>query len=206
VARALERLDFDVVLCDPPRQEAELGSEQNFVSLADALKCDVVTLHTPLTRSGGHATYHMLPDQELAGLGAEQLLINAGRGEVIDSAALIRRLEQCDAPLVALDVWEYEPRISPELVDLVWLATPHTAGYSLEGKMQGTDMVIQALGRFLGLPVRKKASQYLPEPPRRKISITSNAAEDDAIRLALPACYDPRRDDLRLRLAMNGGQ
>ncbi len=206
LARALERLDFDVVLCDPPRQEAELGSEQNFVSLADALKCDVVTLHTPLTRSGGHATYHMLSDQELAGLGAEQLLINAGRGEVIDSAALIRRLEQSDAPLVALDVWEYEPRISPELVDLVWLATPHIAGYSLEGKMQGTEMVYQALCRFLGLPVRKKAGQFLPEPALSKISFTSNAAEDEAIRLALRACYDPRRDDLRLRLAMKGGE
>jgi len=204
LARALERLDFDVVLCDPPRAEAEAGSEEAFVSLLEALRCDVVTLHTPLTLTGNHATYHMVSDHELAELGSEQLLINAGRGEVIDSAALMRRLEQGDAPLVALDVWEQEPRISPELVGQVWLATPHIAGYSLEGKVQGTEMVYQALCRFLGLPVRKKAGQFLPEPALSKISFTSNAVEDEAIRLALRACYDPRRDDLRLRLAMKG--
>jgi erythronate-4-phosphate dehydrogenase len=137
-------------------------------------------------------------------IGQDQLLINGGRGEVIDSEALMRRLEQADAPLVALDVWEQEPGISPDLVEKVWLATPHIAGYSLEGKMQGTEMVYQALCQFLGLPIRKKAGQFLPEPAVSKVSFTSSAEEDDAIRTALRVCYDPRRDDARLRLAMRG--
>lgn len=203
LAHKLERLGFDVRLCDPPRADREEDDEE-FVALEEAMKCDVVSLHTPLTRDGKHPTFHMIGPPELEALGADQLLINAGRGEVIDSSALLARLEQGNAPTVALDVWEQEPRIHPELVDRVWLATPHIAGYSLEGKVQGTEMIYQALSQFLGLPVRKKAGQFLPEPALSKISFTSSADEDDAIRIALRACYDPRRDDAKLRNAMKG--
>ncbi|MCW8866894.1 MAG: 4-phosphoerythronate dehydrogenase PdxB [Marinobacter sp.] len=203
LAHKLERLGFDVRLCDPPRADRE-EEDQEFVSLEEAMKCDVVSLHTPLTREGDHPTLHMIGHPELEALGANQLLINAGRGEVIDSSALLARLDQGNAPTVALDVWEQEPRIHPELVDRVWLATPHIAGYSLEGKVQGTEMIYQALSQFLGLPVRKKAGQFLPEPALSKISFTSSADEEDAIRIALRACYDPRPDDARLRNAMTG--
>ena len=203
LAHKLERLGFDVRLCDPPRADRE-EDDQEFVSLEEAMKCDVVSLHTPLTREGDHPTLHMMGHRELEALGANQLLINAGRGEVIDSSALLARLDQGNAPTVALDVWEQEPRIHPELVDRVWLATPHIAGYSLEGKVQGTEMIYQSLSQFLGLPVRKKAGQFLPEPALSKISFTSSADEEDAIRIALRACYDPRPDDARLRNAMTG--
>ena len=203
LAHKLERLGFDVRLCDPPWADRE-EDDQEFVSLEEAMKCDVVSLHTPLTREGDHPTLHMIGHPELEALGANQLLINAGRGEVIDSSALLARLDQGNAPTVALDVWEQEPRIHPELVDRVWLATPHIAGYSLEGKVQGTEMIYQSLSQFLGLPVRKKAGQFLPEPALSKISFTSSADEEDAIRIALRACYDPRPDDARLRNAMTG--
>jgi len=201
LAHKLERLGFDVRLCDPPRAELEQDGPE-FVSLGEAMTCDVVSLHTPLTREGDYPTFHMIGEQELDSLGANQLLINSGRGEVIDSAALQARLGRGDAPVVALDVWEQEPAIHPGLVEQVWLATPHIAGYSLEGKVQGTEIIYQALSQFLGLPVRKKAGQFLPEPALSKLSFTSSAEEEDAIRIALRACYDPRRDDIRLRNAM----
>ncbi|MDX1559227.1 MAG: 4-phosphoerythronate dehydrogenase PdxB [Marinobacter sp.] len=203
LARKLDRLGFEVRLCDPPRADRE-EEDGEFVALEDAMKCDVVSLHTPLTREGKHPTLHMIGNAELETLGSNQLLINAGRGGVIDSAALLARLEQGNAPVVALDVWEQEPRIHPGLVDQVWLATPHIAGYSLEGKVQGTEMIYQALSQFLGLPIRKKAGQFLPEPALSKVSFTSSAEEEDAIRIALRACYDPRRDDAKLRNAMTG--
>tara|TARA_B100002003_G_scaffold103770_1_gene96416 strand:+ start:4437 stop:5588 length:1152 start_codon:yes stop_codon:yes gene_type:complete len=203
LAHKLERLGFDVRLCDPLRADREEG-DQEFVALEEAMRCDVVSLHTPLTREGDHPTLHMIGESELAALNSNQLLINAGRGEVIDSSALLARLEQPNPPTVALDVWEQEPRIHPGLVERVWLATPHIAGYSLEGKVQGTEMIYQALSHFLGLPVRKKAGQFLPEPALSKISFTSSADEEDAIRIALRASYDPRRDDARLRNTMTG--
>lgn len=163
LSRKLDRLGFDVRLCDPPRAELEDEADTSFVSLEEAMTCDVVTLHTPLTRNQPHATYHMVGAAELEGLSADQLLINAGRGEVIDTQALKARLSQTSAPVVALDVWESEPAIDPELVQQVWLATPHIAGYSLEGKVQGTEMIYRALSRYLGFPVRKQAGQFLPE-------------------------------------------
>ena len=202
LAEKLGRLGFNVKLCDPPRVERELKAADTFVDLDEALTCDVVSFHTPLTRDSAHSTYHMIGERELAGLTAEQLVINAGRGEVIDGAALLERLDQANAPLIALDVWEQEPQISPELVDKVWLATPHIGGYSLEGKVQGTEMIYQAMSRFMGLPTRKQAGQFLPEPALSKVSFTSAADERAAIQIALRACYDPRRDDARLRHAM----
>lgn len=201
LAEKLTRLGFCTKLCDPPRAEREPESDDDFVDLNEALACDVVSFHTPLTRESEHPTYHMIGEKELAGLTSGQLLINAGRGEVIDGTALQARLNQADAPLVALDVWEQEPQINPELVDKVWLATPHIAGYSLEGKVQGTEIIYQAMSRFMGLPIRKQAGQFLPEPVLSKVSFTSSADEYAAIRIALRACYDPRQDDARLRHA-----
>lgn len=203
LAHKLERLDFDVVCCDPPRAEQEGDNGQDFVSLEEAMACDVVTLHTPLVREGEHSTLHMFGEQRLSALGEHQLLINTSRGEVIDSAALLSRLDEPNAPTVVLDVWEHEPRVHPELLDKVWLATPHIAGYSLEGKVQGSEMVYQALSRNMGLPARKKAGQFLPEPALAKLSFTSAAEEMDSANIAMRSCYDPRRDDARMRLAMS---
>lgn len=202
LAEKLTRLGFTVRLCDPPREEREAGEGSAFVDLDEAMACDVVSLHTPLTYQSACPTHHMIGERELAGMTRDQLLINSGRGEVIDGAALHERLDRGGAPLVALDVWENEPSINPELVSKVWLATPHIAGYSLEGKVQGTEMIYQAVSRFLGLPARKKAGQFLPEPALSKVSFTSAADERAAIRIALRACYDPRRDDARLRHIM----
>lgn len=203
LAHKLDRLGFDVVICDPPRAEAAEEDDDAFAELDEALKCDVVTLHTPLVQDGDHPTYHLLDASRLAGLKGDQLLINTSRGEVIDTAALVQRLLEPNPPTVALDVWEHEPRINPELVDLAWISTPHVAGYSLEGKVQGSEMIYQALSRYLGLPVRKQSGQFLPEPALSKLSFTSAASEMDAARVAIRSCCDPRRDDARLRHSLN---
>lgn len=210
LAHKLERLGFDVVICDPPRAEQLEDSEASngapeFSSLDEALKCDVITLHTPLVRDGDHATYHLIDEACLSALTTDQVLINTSRGEVVDTSALLQRLDSPNAPAVVLDVWEHEPRIHTELASQVWLATPHIAGYSLEGKVQGSEMVYQALSRFMGLPVRKKAGQYLPEPALSKLSFTSAADEMNAANVAIRSCFDPRRDDARLRMTLGLG-
>lgn len=203
LAHKLDRLGFDVVICDPPRAETAEEDDDAFADLDEALSCDVVTLHTPLVQDGDHPTYHMLNASRLAGLNSDQLLINTSRGEVIDTSALVQRLSEPNPPTVALDVWEHEPRINTELVDRAWIATPHVAGYSLEGKVQGSEMIYQALSRYLGLPVRKQAGQFLPEPALSKLSFTSAAGEMDAARVAIRSCCDPRRDDARLRHSLS---
>jgi erythronate-4-phosphate dehydrogenase len=117
----------------------------DLVSFNEVLDCDIISLHTPLTTDGEFPTYHLFNKQVLNALKPNALLINAGRGAVIDNLALIERLKQSDGLQVALDVWESEPQINTELLDLVSLATPHIAGYSDEGKMRGTRMLYEAL-------------------------------------------------------------
>lgn len=195
--RTLSRLGITVRVCDPFRESEEDGDD--FGTLDQALGCDVVSLHTPLTHTGDHPTYHMLDRQRLAALNENQLLINTSRGEVIDCDALLERLQVGHSPTVVLDVWEHEPEINPRLAQCVWLATPHIAGYSLEGKVQGTEVIYQALSRFLGLPARKQSGQFLPEPPLSKLAFTRSAQARDAADTAIRVCYDPRRDDARLR-------
>lgn len=204
LARRLERLDFTVRLCDPPRAEAGPEEAESFVGLEQALDCDVVTFHTPLNREGPHATWHLMDEARIQGLRQQQLIINTSRGGVVDNEALLARLKSDDAPAAVLDVWENEPSIRPGLADLCWLATPHIAGYSLEGKVMGVENIYQAVSQYLGLPARKQAGQFLPEPPLSKMSFTGSASEWDAAGRAMRACYDPRSDDARLRLVLGG--
>lgn len=129
------------------------------VPLKQALRADIISCHTPLTRSGPFPTYHMLGAAELAQLRGGSVLINSARGSLIDQRALLQRLEHQDIKVV-LDVWENEPAINSELLEQVAIATAHIAGYSLEGRERGTLMVYQALSDFLGgagHQVRQKA-------------------------------------------------
>ena len=116
LVRVLQGLGWQVRVCDPPRQAAEGG---DFVELAQILgECDVISLHTPLTREGIHPTHHLIGAAQLQALKPGAWLINASRGAVVDNAALRAHLE-ADAELeVVLDVWEGEPQVDVELAAL----------------------------------------------------------------------------------------
>lgn len=199
LVRALQGMGVEVRVSDPPLEAS--GSDLPFAPLDEVLACDVVSLHTPLTRQGRHATLHLLDDQALARIGPGQLLINSGRGPVIDNRALLHRLQAPDAPLVALDVWEHEPEPLPELMDHCWLATPHIAGYSLEGKSRGTEMLASALHQWAGVAMDTHLASVLPEPALTTLTFGRNAAPLSTLHQALMTCYDPRDDDSRLRQA-----
>lgn len=140
---------FRVLCSDPPRERAEgLGEKEGFVSLDKLLKeSDIVTLHTPLSRSGEDATFHLVDDDFLAKLHDGAVVLNASRGEVADTAALLRH---ADRLTLCVDVWEGEPdRINPELLERAEIATPHIAGYSVQGKANASAIVIRALAERL---------------------------------------------------------
>ncbi len=141
VARWAQQLGYRVLLNDPPRAERE-GNEM-FEAL-DVLQreCDVITFHTPLTSDGKCPTWHLCDEEFLIGLEHCRLILNAARGAVVDNEALVRW--QGD---VALDCWEGEPNINEQLLDKAFVATPHIAGYSLQGKQRGTAMILEALNR-----------------------------------------------------------
>lgn len=202
LVRVLTGLGVTVRVSDPPLEAST--AKMPFAPLDEVLGCDVISLHTPLTLDGPHPTRHLLDHQRLSGLRGHQLLINCGRGAVVDNQALLDRLRLSDAPLVVLDVWENEPSPMPELLDQCWLATPHIAGYSLEGKSRGTEMISRALHQWAGLPLNASLDQLLPPPPLSGLVMTGQCEPLDALHRALMNCYDPRDDDARLRRLFAG--
>lgn len=189
----LDNLGARCLVCDPPRAEAE--GRDDFIDIDSLIEqADILCLHTPLTDDGEHPTRHLMSAARIEALKPGTLLLNAGRGACLDNAALRRRLEERGDLRTVLDVWENEPAIDEALYPLVDIATPHIAGYSLDGKMRGTELVYQALVRHFGLPARRKLGQIKPEPWLRKLVLTAWAPPLEALSLCVRACYDVRRD------------
>lgn len=165
--------------------------------LEEVLAADVVCLHTPLTTAGPHPTHHLLDAGRLRQLRPGAVLLNAGRGEVIDNGALLARLREGVDLTVVLDVWEPEPQISLSLLDRVALGTPHIAGYSLDGKLMGTAMIYQALCRHLGVEPRLQLARLAPAVSDSRRRLAGGRWGDLGELIA--SVYDIRADDARLR-------
>jgi len=197
--RRLEEMGVTVLAVDPFKDPEEVGE---LVTLDEALQADVVTLHTPLTRDGEHPTWHLIDKQRLAQMKPDASLINAGRGAVVDNAALLEHMQNNRDFEAILDVWENEPELDLNLMHRCLLATPHIAGYSLDGKMRGTEYVYQGLCEFFGLPVRRKLAQFLPEPGVKRVNFSDQVPVHQALRTAIRAAYEIRVDDGVMRTAM----
>lgn len=194
----LRGLGWQVCVCDPPRQAAEAG---DFVSLEQIIaECDVISLHTPLDAS----TRHLFDTARLAALKPGTWLINASRGAVVNNAALRLLLPQRPDLKAVLDVWEGEPQADVELAVLCQLATPHIAGYSLDGKLRGTAQIYQACCRALGVPERVRLDDLLPAPWLSEIILDGRADPAWALASLCRAVYDPRRDDADFRRSLVG--
>ena len=144
----LAALGMPCLANDPPL--ADRGSS-GLVSLDEALSQDIVCLHVPLTLHGPHPTIRMIDPGRLAQMHDSALLVNTARGDVLDGAALLSQLRSGRLH-AALDVWPDEPHIDPELVQATTLATPHVAGYSIDGKLNGSLMVYRAFCAWLNEP------------------------------------------------------
>ncbi|MGO2451843.1 4-phosphoerythronate dehydrogenase PdxB [Pseudomonas taetrolens] len=198
----LRGLGLKVLVCDPPREAAEGG---DYVSLEQIIEqCDVLSLHTPLSKTGTFPTWHLLDQQRLNQLKPGTWLINASRGPVVDNAALREVLTCRDDLQAVLDVWEGEPQVDVELADLCVLATPHIAGYSLDGKQRGTAQIYQALCDFLGQAPQVQLADLLPEPWLAKVELSANSDPAWALAMLCRGVYDPRRDDADLRRSLIG--
>jgi len=147
VAALFSALGMNCVINDPPLEAA--GSDAGFATLEATLACDIVTLHVPLTETGNHPTRSLLGAAELDMIGDDALLINAARGGVIDELALLAWMQQRDRA-VALDCWLNEPRIAAGLLRRVTIATPHTAGHTIEARERAASILAGALAGCLG--------------------------------------------------------
>ncbi|UTW07729.1 4-phosphoerythronate dehydrogenase PdxB [Pseudomonas benzenivorans] len=204
LVEALRGLGWRVLVCDPPRQAAEGG---DFVDLDQLIEvCDVISLHTPLAREGEHPTHHLFDAARLARLKTGCWLINASRGAVVANAALRELLARRGDLQVVLDVWEGEPQVDVELAALCQIATPHIAGYSLDGKLRGTAQIYQAACRQLGREPVQTLDELMPVPWLAQMSLDAGADPAWALTALCRAVYDPRRDDADFRRTLGGDE
>ena len=198
VVAKCEALGMRVLQNDPPL--ARETGEARFLPLDALLGCDVVTFHTPLTREGPDATFHLADEALLRKLRLEAVVVNTSRGGVVDNQALKMMLAEQWLAGAVLDVWEGEPEPDEELLELVAIGTPHIAGYSFDGKVAATDMIYRAACGFLGVEPTWSPQQVMPPPEIEAIEFDcSGAAGQEILDEAVTAVYPIEADDQGLR-------
>jgi erythronate-4-phosphate dehydrogenase len=199
VVRYAEALGLRVLQNDPPRQRAE--DLPHFVPLNQLIaEADVITTHVPLTHEGPDATFHLFDKERLAALKARRpFLINTARGAVVDNKALLKAVDGEWVRGVVLDVWENEPNILPELLDVTDIGTPHIAGYSFDGKVNGTRMIYEAACKLFGTQPVWKPSLPSPEVPLIELTVSSGEEDEEVLRRVVRRVYDITADDAALR-------
>jgi len=199
VKRVSELLGMKVLLNDPPREREERTGI--FVELKHILSnADIITIHVPLNMKGLDKTFHMADRTFFKTLSKKVHFLNTSRGEIVDTNALKEAIRQRSLNSVVLDVWENEPDIDHELLGMVDIATPHIAGYSLDGKANGTMMSVRALSIFYDLELDKWKPEKIPVPEKTDLQVDAYGKDiQDVLIEAVLKTYNVLDDDKRLR-------
>lgn len=187
-------LGFKILKCDPPRAEAE-GSF-GFCDLDYLLQnSQIVTMHTPLNETTrGMADRHFF---SMMRPGA--FFINASRGEVVCDDALKEAIPKLGP--VIIDTWNHEPDIDLELMDKAAIATPHIAGYSYQGKQNGTAAAVRAVAHYFGI---QSLYEFFPKtdlPENEAVKLDLKGLNQGEIAAVLQYNYPIFTDDFMLRVA-----
>ncbi|WP_445115387.1 4-phosphoerythronate dehydrogenase [Acinetobacter sp. WZC-1] len=196
-------LGWTVLGYDPLVQSGQVQQ----VDLDTLLKSvDAVSIHVPLTESGPYPTWHLINAERLGLLKPDTMLVNTARGAVIEEAALMSDIQQTQRKVV-LDVFEHEPEISEQLLNVLSLATPHIAGYSLEGKARGTQMIYEAFCHTFQLQADKRFETQLTETEAYFTGKNMSTLDLKAVlQQYLHHIYDIARDDADLHACIREGK
>jgi erythronate-4-phosphate dehydrogenase len=215
VAAAASAMGMKVLINDPPRQKRE-GSAQ-FTPLKILLKeSDLVSLHIPLTLTGRDATFQLAGREFIASMKRGSFLFNTSRGVVTNEEEVKRALWSGQLKGYIADVWEREPVADTELIEMAEIATPHIAGYSADGKLNGTRIALQGVANRFNLPFILPQSDLLPAPPNSTITTparkssstellyqivmqTYNIAEESRLFKSSPSQFESFRNNYPLR-------
>ncbi|MCS6771049.1 MAG: 4-phosphoerythronate dehydrogenase [Kiritimatiellae bacterium] len=202
VAALAPALGLAPLLNDPPRAALEPGPQ--WLDLRSLLsRTDIITLHVPLTDTGEYATREMVNCRFLEDMRPGSILINASRGEVVDEDCLLLALEKGWLAETVLDVYENEPAIDPRVVRSAFLATPHIAGYSYEGRVRGTIMCYEEACRFLEVEPRWSPPVFTSEATRTLYVDPRGRSDLEALHDVVSQAYNIRADDTALRNGMD---
>jgi len=206
VLTRVQALGLQVIANDPPL--AERTGDPLYRPLEEALAADIISLHVPLTAQGPYPTQGMVDRAFLERLKPGAVLINTSRGPVVDSPALKSALDTGRLAAAVLDVWENEPEIDLELVQKAAIATAHIAGYSFDGKVNGTEMIYRAACSHFGRDAVWEPAGLLPAPAEPEIRpVGQGRTHESLLAGTVAAAYDILADDRRLRsIAEQAGQ
>jgi erythronate-4-phosphate dehydrogenase len=194
VEKYAEALGLRIYKNDPPKQRA--GEGRNYVSLEEALQADIISLHVPLYKSGTDKTLHLLDEERLININNGSILINTSRGAVLDNKALLNLIDKKHFKVI-LDVWEGEPLINTDLLQKVLIGSAHVAGYSLEGKVNGTKVIYNALCKFT-----KQQNDWEPILPTLENDVINGSSVKDfeeKLHLIFKHIYNIETDDSEMR-------
>jgi len=199
VEKFVRTVGMKVLLNDPPR--ARLEGKKNFHQLNEVLsQSDILTVHVPLNLTGEDCTHHLFNDENFSKIRKGAWFINSSRGEVVDTNALKNALNSGNIGGAVIDVWEHEPDIDRDLMSQVFIGTPHIAGYSTDGKANGTAMVVNSLCKYFNLPTTNWYPGKIPPPASPCILIDCKGeSEEDILNEAVMHTYNIDEDDARLR-------
>lgn len=186
-----ERLGFRVLRNDPPKERLEPHNAHLFTSLDQLLaQSDIVTLHIPLWEENrGFADGIFFEDMK-----EKAIFVNTSRGEVVCEDALLRFMPKFSG--VVTDVWSDEPDINRALLEKVDIATPHIAGYSRQGKINGSTAVVRAAGEHFGIDDLK---DFTISDDTAVVRFDPEGLSQEEICDRLCAIYDIWEDDRMLR-------
>jgi len=202
VAKKCAALGMKVKLNDPPLQWQT--GDPKYLDITELFDCDFITLHTPLTLGGVDKTFHLTDEKFFKSLKVGCTFINTSRGGVVDSKALKSAIITKKLRAVVLDVWENEPNIDAELLQMVDIGTPHIAGYSLDGKVAGMIMVYKAVCQHFGLDAKFDVEDFLSEPAVPELIVNPyNCDEQEVLWRAVRKIYNISEDDRKLRQIIN---
>lgn len=192
-------LGMNVILNDPPRARKE--REKIFSSLDHLLnESDIITMHVPLNLDGQDKTYHFFDSGTFRKIRKGSWFINSSRGEVVETEALKDALGGEKLVGAVIDVWENEPEIDIPLMHMSFLATPHIAGYSADGKANGVSMIVKDLCESFNIPLTDWYPSEIPPPPVSVLTIDCNGkSNEEIVRRAVFHAYNIVEDDVRLR-------
>lgn len=199
-------LGMKCLLNDPPKYRESV--DPKYMLLGEAISdADFVTLHVPLQADGPDMTRGMADTGFFAFMKSGAVFLNTSRGPIMDERELVFALERGHLSAAVLDVWQNEPAIDPQTVCRAFLATPHIAGYSFDGKVNGTRMMFDALRSWAKLSTEFDFDKSLPSPDVPRIDLSKESGDDESILLkAALSVYKIKADDQRMRQAVAPGK
>lgn len=196
VIEAIRPLGVQILLNDPPQKEAlrKAGKPHEFFLKMEELqaKCDIISFHTPLITKGPYPTFHLANKIFFNALKKQPIIINTSRGAVVDNTDVLQALKDGIIRDAIIDTWENEPNINQELLNLIYIGTPHIAGYSADGKANATRMALTALCNHFHLPVTFQIR--VPQLPEEELPAPNLTETERALVL-----YNPHTDSLKLK-------